>query len=119
MQIIVPGKDSADRHPFESLTRNRQEFAKAVNGVIRIVHQSFIEDAKRTSVDHVRRVRTEREEKRRTDICGKWFRRFRGDLGFGLIKTLDELPKALRAELDGAKYTPPAAGRLWVPGGSQ
>ena len=118
MQIIVPMQHRSDGTPFGDLVRDERELAKAVNAVIRMVQQSFVDDRRRQMQGLGIARQTEREEKRRVDICGAWFRTTRGDFGWSLVKTLDELPKALRAELDGAEYKPPAAGRLWVPGGA-
>ena len=53
----------------------------------------------------------------RAAIIGEWFRIMRAELGFGMIKTMDELPKALRKKLDGETYAPPEPKLLWAPGG--
>lgn len=39
-------------------------------------------------------------------ICEKWYRVMRGDLGFGLIRTLDTLPRALACELLDQPFDP-------------
>jgi hypothetical protein len=62
---------------------------------------------------------TQSEVKRRFLICEKWFRIMRGELGFGLIKTLDLLPKALACELLQVDFDPEeTVGRGWFPNAS-
>jgi len=54
------------------------------------------------------------EVRRRFTICERLFRRLRGDLGWGLRRALDHLPRYLRCELDGIPWEPDAR-TVWVP----
>lgn len=49
---------------------------------------------------------TQDKVKERWKICEKWFRIMRGDMGFGLIRTLDTIPRALACELLNVEFTP-------------
>jgi hypothetical protein len=46
------------------------------------------------------------EVKRRFEICARWFRTLRGELGYGLNRTLAAIPKALVCELTDQEYKP-------------
>lgn len=72
----------------------------------RAIARSFTEDGARPTGDEVRR---------RFTICERLVRRLRGDLGWGLRRALDHLPKYLRRELDGVPWEPDAR-MVWVPG---
>lgn len=96
--------------PFLNLIREH-DFARVAKAILDIVWKSFEDDVRR----HINTLivipgreprRTESETRRRTRICEKWIRIMRGDMGFGLEKTLDLLPHALRAELDGKDFEP-------------
>jgi len=64
------------------------------------------------------RVQTQAELKRRSEIMARWFRVFRGDLGYSISQCEMEIGKALRSELDGTLFTPVAALRSYgVPEG--
>lgn len=80
----------------------------------RVISQSFDEDEIRRGAG--RPVdRSEAEIKRRFNIAAEWFRVFAGDKHWSISRIKDELPKALRATLDGVDYTP--SDRLvWAPG---
>jgi hypothetical protein len=56
------------------------------------------------------------EMKRRGEMCLKIFKSLRGDLSWGLDRILDELPRFLRAELDGTPWEPEARRATWTPG---
>lgn len=56
------------------------------------------------------------EMKRRGELCLKVFRVLRGDLKWGVDRIVDELPKYLRAELDGVAWEPEAKRALWASG---
>jgi len=116
--LIVPGTFAQNPTPFLELVSHRHDYDRVMQTFIKVLRESFQEDARRHGRGFVERIHTQHEEKRRAGIIGKWFRELRGGLGFSLARTLDELPKALRAELDGGSYTPPEASRLWAPGGA-
>jgi len=71
----------------------------------RAIERSFREDGARMTGDEVRR---------RFSICECLLRRLRGDLGWGLQRALDHLPRYLRCELDGIPWQPDAR-TVWVP----
>ena len=49
---------------------------------------------------------TNNKVRERWYICEKWFRCMRGELGWGLTRTLDTLPKALACELLDMQFDP-------------
>lgn len=114
--ILVPGREQSASTPFLDLVRDEAELHGVFNAIFGIVAQSFRNDAARNGAEHAQRVQTEAEMKRRADICGRWFRVMRGDLHWSKPRILDELPRALQAELDGGTYTPPERS-LWAAGG--
>jgi len=77
--------------------------------------RSFGEDQKRQPDREVKV--TQAETKRRFKMCETWFRRARGDLGFGLERTLDLMPHALRCAIDGVDFDPEpnAEASIWTP----
>jgi hypothetical protein len=54
---------------------------------------------------------TRNEVKRRLQMSAKWLLTLRQDVGWSVQRALDELPKALRSELDGIPYEPSREGR--------
>jgi hypothetical protein len=72
----------------------------------RAITRSFTEDGSRATGDEVRR---------RFAVCERVVRRLRGDLGWGLQRVLEHLPRYLRCELDGIPWQPDARV-VWVPG---
>lgn len=115
--IITPGPPMSDKSPFAALCDNPEQYESVAKKFMVILASSFETDRRRSGVESVGRIKTEAEIKRRAELIGKWFRIMRGDSGFTLQRTLDELPRALRAELDGKDYEPPPKNRLWTPGG--
>jgi hypothetical protein len=113
--IIIPDRLKATGSPFSDLLRKPSDFMLCCKGIERALAVSFAEDEARGGPGYRARVQTETEQKRRAEICGQWFRRLRGDLGYSITSTLDELPRALRATLDeDSTYQPPPKGRLHV-----
>jgi len=97
--------------PLADLVRSG-DWHRVTQQIKAAVHNSFVQDQRRRTTALIivpgREVRvTQSEIKRRARICEKWLRVMRGDLGFGLVKTMDLVPQALRAELDGKDYNPP------------
>ena len=54
------------------------------------------------------------EVRRRFVLCERLVRRLRGDLGWGLQRILDHLPRYLRCELDGVPWSPEER-QVWIP----
>lgn len=49
---------------------------------------------------------TQEKIKARWAICERWFRHMRGELGWGLIRTINTIPKALACELLDQEFKP-------------
>lgn len=62
----------------------------------------------------LRPVKTRDEIEWRFRICIKWFVTLRRDLGWSVPRILDDLPKALRHELDGTPYSPDEKHVSWA-----
>lgn len=114
--VIIPGHQRADGHPFAEFLSDRDSLQRAYNDFVRILAHSFHRDAELNGVEFERRIHTHAEEKRRGQIVLRWYRELRG-AGFSYNRTIDECSRALRTELDGGTYTPPERNRLWSPGG--
>ena len=82
------------------------QVATAALALERAIARSFAEDHARPTGDEVRR---------RFAICERLVRRLRGDLGWGLQRVLDHLPRYLRCELDRVPWEPEAR-TIWTPG---
>lgn len=91
---------------FESLLNHPADAALVATRFELTIRKSFEQDRSRV---------TGSETRRRFAICEKWFRLLRGDKGWGLLRSLDALPHALRGELDGTGWTPDSRA-LWAPG---
>lgn len=100
-----------------------------LDAIVETVGASFVADTKPINgVIDTDRVKMPLEEiKRRTEMCAKWMMILRRDYKWATHRVLDELPKALRCELDGIPYTPTREGRatwaadnardlIWLPG---
>lgn len=81
------------------------QVARVTLAIERTILDSFVADGARATGDEVRR---------RFAICERLVRQLRGDLGWGLQRVLDHLPRYLRCELDGAPWTPDER-EIWVP----
>ena len=84
------------------------------HGVLAAVTASFQEDQKRKNRTRSVNV-TGAELKRRVNLCLKIYRELRGDLGWGLQRAIDHLPRYLRFELDGISWEPDQR-KVWAPG---
>lgn len=115
--IIIPARHRADgeTHPFKTLWETPAQMQRAFSEFVKILAGSFRADAARDGDAFALRHNTEAERKRRTAIMDRWYRALRAE-GFGHVRAMDELPLALRAELDGAPYTMPERNRVWAPG---
>jgi len=113
--VIVPPMHKADGGPFADLTKDQRQYHVAMRRFVAILAESFRTDAARLGADRAAKLHTQAEERRRADILGRWYRDLR-HAGHSHERSMDELSRALRAELDGAPYTPPERNRLWAPG---
>ncbi len=115
--IIVPAQHRSDGSPFLGLTKDPRQEREATAAFVRILSASFDDDVRLRGREAALRGLTISEQRRRAGIMARWYRDLRG-MGHGHIRAMDELAKALRAELDGLPYTPPERNRLWAPGGT-
>ena len=60
-------------------------------------------------------VMTTAEVKRRSEICLKWFKILRADMGYSVDRALDFMQYALQKELKGEPFEPPAKDAAWAP----
>lgn len=116
MDILFPSsiRPSAS-HPFADLSYNPSLLRRASRAFVDALARSFAEDEKRMGAAFTARINTESERKRRAAILAKWYRILTGDERYSPQHALDEMGRALRAELDGTPYAPPRANRLWSP----
>ncbi len=84
----------------------QQQVGAATVAIERAIARSLREDNARVTGDEIRR---------RFAICERLLRRLRGDLGWGLHRVIDHLPRYLRCELDGVPWEPDAR-TVWTPG---
>jgi hypothetical protein len=109
-RFSMPGSEA----PFAALLRNPADLPRVFWRLESVIANSFKEDRARGGVITLTGA-SSAEVKRRYAICEKWFRVFRGDLGWSLEKTLDFWPVALRKELDGETWEPPKGDTGWAP----
>ena len=83
----------------------QEQVGRVSLAIERAIAGSFRQDGARMTGDEVRR---------RFAFCERLFRRLRGDLGWGLQRALDHLPRYLRCELDGIHWQPNAR-TVWMP----
>jgi hypothetical protein len=89
--------------PFANLLNSPADFERVVSSLEHTIMASFEIDFRLTGMQP--RV-TDKEVKRRFDICEQWFRTMRMECGFGLTRTLDVMPRALAATLLGQSFDP-------------
>lgn len=82
------------------------QFRRVTARITKTIEGSFIEDRSRI---------TGREVRRRFTICERWFRALRSEHGWSVPRILDNLPRILRADLDGAPFDPTAERLIWSP----
>lgn len=104
-----------EQTPLARLVDNKAELQQVYDKIHELVFRSYIEDKERDPLagNH----NTKQETRRRVYICVAWFQYARRELGYGLVKTLDLMGKALRSELDGIEFDParPDGRVLWTP----
>jgi hypothetical protein len=91
---------------FVELFADRPLRDKVYTRVVQTIQQSFLHDKSRVTTDEVRR---------RFKICESKLRMLRSDFGWAYERILDEMPTALRAELDGIPWDPATARMIWSP----
>lgn len=79
-----------------------------VQNIQKAIATSFKEERLRGEVPVV----SDREIKRRVELCWKWYRIMRHDCGFSNEKAFDFLATALRKALDNVAWEPPK-GSSW------
>lgn len=90
---------------FARLFANPEDAAFCTLRITQVIENSFRADGA---------IVTQSETKRRFEICAKIFEQLTMDLHWGMNRALDHLPRYLRAELEGQKWTP-ATRQLWTP----
>jgi len=107
MEALIPNSFRATSTPFSDMMLSPRQAMRAAKLFERVLKESFDYDEKTVGKEFRRRIQTGSEMKRRANIIARWFRVFRGDLGYSLARIEVELGSALRNELDGGKiYTP-------------
>lgn len=89
-------------HLYSEFRDYPEQLAKVVDGTTEVVYGSFLVDGS---------TQTRNEVKRRTELCARWVLTLRKDCRWSIERILDELPRALRSELDGIPYSPTREGR--------
>jgi hypothetical protein len=107
------GKLGVDSESFRPLIRQLPDLQQLQSKLETVIQESFVQDALRVPGKQI--VGTKAEIKHRTEICLKWFRVLRGDMGYTVDKALDFLSLALRKELDGESWEPPKDVTAWGP----
>lgn len=100
-----------DPTPFASMARSEATLVQLNHLLKAIILHSFNQERQRGTMT----ISSDIEVKRRAKICLDWYRIMRADLGYTIDKIIDFLPQALRCELDGARWEPPANVRAWAP----
>jgi len=89
-------------HLYLAFREEPQKLREVVESLAEVVGGSFLADGSTMTRD---------EFKRRTQIASKWLLVLRNEVGWAVQRALDELPKALRCELDGIPYAPSREGK--------
>jgi hypothetical protein len=88
----------------------RTAFLGAVlTGKLEAVERAILTVVEDSFESHPMRHRTGAEEKRRAEITIGWLSKLCKEHGYTLDKALHTMRRALVTELDGGKFTPPAA----------
>jgi hypothetical protein len=102
-----------DPTPFASTLRHEFTATRLAQIIEKAIADSFKHERERGE----RVVVSDTEVRRRSEICLKWFRVMRGDMGYSVDRTFDFIPRALRTELDGGSFEPVSAAvrSAWAP----
>jgi hypothetical protein len=118
MEVLIPNGHKATSSPFAEMCISPRQALRAARLFEKTLRESFEADEKLMGQHFRSKIQTGAEMKRRAEILARWFRVFRGDLGYSLARVEVELGRALRCELDGGLYTPTSASRSFgVPQG--
>lgn len=118
MEVLIQNGHRATSSPFAEMVISPSQALRAARLFERTLRESFEYDEKEMGQHFRSTVQTGAEMKRRAEIMARWFRVFRGDLGYSLARVEAELGNALRCELNGGLYTPSPAHRSFgVPQG--
>lgn len=116
VEIAIPALHRSDKgHPWAPLDGQPQLRRKVEAGFTRALVLAYREDVARLGKEAADRLNTGFERRRRFKILAHWYEILTGDCRFSPQHAVDEIPRALRAELDGTPYAPPPANRLWTP----
>ena len=102
--------NDGDSKPFKDLFNSPEDFNRVFDSMEHTIMASFAID--RAVFGRNPKITNEKVAAR-YKICEKWFRIMRGDLGWGLTRTLDTLPKALACELLDEEYDPTTMSAGW------
>lgn len=91
---------------FLELAKDPTLKLKVTSRIQQVLAQSFAQDSARQTANEI---------KRRFKICEDLIRMLRSDLGWAYERILNELPKALRAKLDGLHWDPSESRAVWTP----
>jgi hypothetical protein len=94
---------SPSTKPFADLLNDPANMQMVVEHLRHTIVASFAIDAR--ELGRPPQITTAKV-KERWQICERWFRIMRGELGFGLVRTLDTIPRALAHELLGLPFDP-------------
>ncbi len=91
------------------------QFTQVSQLIMVTVAGTFMEDKTRLIANpHAFKNAPTRDEiKRRTVMAHKWFMVMRADIGYSTQRACDMLPEAVRAQLDGVDWEPPAIEKAW------
>ena len=103
-----------DSRPFRDLLNSPEDFNMVFESIEHTIMSSFAIDA--VLNNGIAPKITAALIKERWNICEKWFRIMRGDIGFSLRQTIDTLPKALACEMLDQPFEPVKdTGQGWAP----
>lgn len=102
-----------DPTPFSSVLRQELAPSRLASAIEKAIADSYRHERARGDKPVVSHI----SMKNRSDICLKWFRIMRGDMGYSVERTLDFIGLALRTELDGGQFEPVSAKlrSAWAP----
>jgi hypothetical protein len=103
--VIVP-RLATDTRPFLELVKDPKLAQRAHDLFVAVLSDSFDEEERRYGKAFRERIQTDTEERRRANIMGQWFRVLRKEFHMAMARIEIELPRALRAEIDGTFYAP-------------
>jgi hypothetical protein len=116
VEILIPELHRSDRgHPFATLAGQPALRRRVEMGFTLALKAAYDEDVRRLGRFAADRLNTEFERRRRFKILAGWYQILTHEHRYSPQHAVDEIPRALRAELDGTPYAPPPANRLWTP----